>query len=292
VPTVKEFRGKVAVITGAASGIGRALAERCAREGMSVVLADIEKPALLQTESQMRESGANVLAVRTDVSKARDVERLARRTLDAFGAVHLLCNNAGVWAGTTAWESTLNDWKWTLGVNLWGVVHSLRAFVPVMLAQDADAHIVNTASIGGLLPDHANAAYHASKHAVVAISEKLYYDLAERGGRIKVSVLCPGWVQTAILDARRNRPPELENAPSERITTPEEEAAVQEELHAARTGMSPEHVAECVFRAIQEEQFYILTHPEHKPVLKARMEAMVQGRNPLPAAELWALMGR
>jgi NAD(P)-dependent dehydrogenase (short-subunit alcohol dehydrogenase family) len=259
---------------------------------MSVVLADVEKPALLQTESQMREGGADVLALWTDVSRASDVEALARRTLDAFGAVHLLCNNAGVWAGTTAWESTLNDWKWTFDVNLWGVVHGLRAFVPIMLQQDAESHIVNTSSIGGLLPHHVSAAYHASKHAVVAISEKLYYDLAERGGKVKVSVLCPGWVRTAILRPSRNRPAELQDDASERITTAEQEEAAAEERHAGRAGMSPEHVAECVFRAIRDEQFYILTHREHTPVLKARMEAMVEGRNPLPAAELRALRGR
>ena len=179
--TMKEFRDKVAVVTGAASGIGRGLADRCVQEGMKVVLADIEEPALAQAESELKADGADVLAVLTDVSKASEVEALAQRTLEAYGAVHLLCNNAGVAAGSTAWESTINDWKWVLGVNLWGVIHGLQAFVPTMLEQDTESHIVNTASLAGLKSFFASAAYHVTKHAVVALSENLYYDLARRG---------------------------------------------------------------------------------------------------------------
>ena len=165
---MKEFKDRVAVIAGAASGIGRALADRCAREGMRVVLADIEEPALAQAATEMKEAGADVLAVLTDVSQAGDVEALARKTLDAYGAVHLLCNNAGVGAGSTAWESTINDWQWVLGVNLWGVLHGIRVFLPIMLDQDAEGHIVNTASIAGLISYSPDAAYHLTKHAVVA----------------------------------------------------------------------------------------------------------------------------
>ncbi|MCB0135864.1 MAG: SDR family NAD(P)-dependent oxidoreductase, partial [Caldilineaceae bacterium] len=139
---MQEFRNKVAVVTGAASGIGRGIAERCAQEGMNVVLADIEEPALQEATESMRRSGATVLSVRTDVSKAGDVEELARKTLDAFGAVHLLFNNAGVGAGGSVWESTLADWQWVMGVNLWGVIHGIRTFVPIMLAQDTECHIV------------------------------------------------------------------------------------------------------------------------------------------------------
>jgi NADP-dependent 3-hydroxy acid dehydrogenase YdfG len=148
---MKEFKDKVAVITGAASGIGRAIAFRCAQEGMKVVLTDIEEKALTQTETEMKALGAAVLAVLTDVSKASDLEALAQKTLDAFGAVHLLCNNAGVDAGTSIWESSLADWQWVMGVNLWGVIHGVRVFVPIMLEQDTDSHIVNTASISGLV---------------------------------------------------------------------------------------------------------------------------------------------
>jgi NADP-dependent 3-hydroxy acid dehydrogenase YdfG len=287
---MKEFRDKVAVITGAASGIGRAMAERCAQEGMNVVLADVEEAVLAQTESEMKAAGASVLAVLTDVSRARDVETLARKTLNAYGAVHLLCNNAGVGAGSTAWESTINDWKWTLGVNLWGVIHGLQAFMPIMLEQDAESHIVNTASIAGLLPYQAGAAYHATKHAVVALSEKLYYDLAERGDKVKVSVLCPGWVRTRIMDSWRNRPAELQDGISELVITPEMEAVMKEYQQAVETGMSPDDVAEWVFQAIRDEQFYILTHPEFTPIVKARMEAIIQGHNPLPLTKLMAML--
>jgi NAD(P)-dependent dehydrogenase (short-subunit alcohol dehydrogenase family) len=287
---MKEFKGKVAVITGAASGIGRAIAERCAREGMQVVLADVEDKALAQAEEEISAAGATVLAVLTDVSKADAVEALARKTLDAFGGVHLLCNNAGVGAGSTVWESTLNDWTWVMGVNLWGVIHGLRTFVPIMLNQGTEGHIVNTSSVAGLIPFHAGAAYHATKHAVVALSEKLYYDMALRGGKIKVSVLCPGWVRTRIMEAGRNRPAELADDPDEMVVTPEMLATAEEYRQACETGMPPQEVADQVFQAIKDERLYILTHPEFTPIVQARMETIVQGCNPLDLDGLMALV--
>ena len=167
---VKDFKDKVAVVTGAASGIGRALAERCAQEGMKVVLAGINAENLKKTEQVLRAEGAIVLSVPTDVAKLADIEALAQKTLSAFGAVHLLFNNAGVGAGSTIWESSLADWQWVMGVNLWGVIFGLRIFVPIMLAQDTECHIVNTASIVGLMPPfHPFAPYQVSKHAVVAL---------------------------------------------------------------------------------------------------------------------------
>jgi len=203
---MKAFQGKVAVVTGAASGIGRALAERCAQEGMKVVLADIEGQALLQASGDLAAQGAQTLAVPTDVSQAGEVETLARKAFEAYSAVHLLFNNAGVGAGTTAWESTLADWEWVLGVNLWGVIHGLRAFVPRMLAQETECHVVNTASVAGLLPGRG--VYGVSKHAVVALSEALSADLGQQRSKIGVSVLCPGYVNTRILDSSvRHRPP-------------------------------------------------------------------------------------
>ncbi|MEJ2076720.1 MAG: SDR family NAD(P)-dependent oxidoreductase [Acidobacteriota bacterium] len=239
---MKEFRGKVAVVTGAASGIGRALALRCAAENMQVVVADIEESALGRVETELKDSGANTLAVLTDVSNAEDVETLARKTLERFGAVHLLCNNAGIGAGSTAWESTLKDWEWTLGVNLWGVIHGLRAFVPAMLEQDSESHIVNTASVAGLISFHLNAPYQVSKHAVVGLSEKLHYDLEARAAKVKVSVLCPGWVRTRIMDSHRNRPAELENDPAEVEITPEMMDAVEGYRQACESGIPPEKV--------------------------------------------------
>jgi NAD(P)-dependent dehydrogenase (short-subunit alcohol dehydrogenase family) len=285
---MKQFRDKVAVITGAASGIGRALADRCAREGMRVVLADVEAPALARAEAQLREAGADVLAVLTDVSQAADVEALAQRTLDAYGAVHLLCNNAGVSAGSTAWESTVNDWQWVIGVNLWGVLHGLRVFVPIMLEQDAESHIVNTASVAGLISYAPDAPYHLTKHAIVALSEKLYYDLAWRGARVQVSVLCPGLVNTQIMDAGRNRPPELRNALSSVALTPEVRAALEAYRRAIEAGMPPDQVADCVFQAIVDGRFYILTHPEFRPMIEARMAGLVGGQNPTDLRALTA----
>ena len=277
---MKEFKDKVAVITGAASGIGRALAERCAQEGMKVVLADIEEAALNQAENELRATGARVLSVRTDVSKAGDIELLARKTLDTFGAVHLLFNNAGVGAGSTIWESTLADWEWVIGVNLWGLIHGIRIFVPIMLAQDTECHIVNTASLAGLLPYHPSSPYQVSKYGAVALSENLYISLAQMKSKIKTSVLCPGWVKTRIMDSGRNRPAELQNEPGNMLITPEGLAIIQSMIQAVETGMSPHQVADDVFKAIINEQFYILTHPDFNPEIQKRTDNILNLHNP------------
>src|SRR6266536_1627947 len=224
---MKVFQDKVAVVTGAASGIGRALAAKSAQEGMKIVLADVEESALKQAEEELKASGARVLAVRIDVSQAADVERLAQQAFATYGAVHLLCNNAGVAAGTTVWESSLADWQWVLGVNLWGVIHGMHFFVPRMLAQDSEGHIVNTASSAGLVASSGLGIYKVSKHGVVTLSETLALELAARGTKLKASVLCPEWVNTRILDAERNRPQALANAPEEQNMSPEMVAAVQ-----------------------------------------------------------------
>ncbi len=280
---MKEFKGNVAVITGAASGIGRAMAERCAQEGMKVVLADIEEKALAQTEEEMRTAGAAVLAVLTDVSKASDVKALAQKTLDAFGAVHLLCNNAGVQAGDSIWESTLADWEWVMGVNLWGVIHGVRVFVPIMLEQDTECHIVNTASLVGLMSYPGGGIYKVTKHGIVTLSETLYHELKQRGAKVRVSVLCPGSVNTRIIDAGRNRPTELQNAPVEEKPSREDVMRFQAWQQAIQEGMPPHQVADCVFKAISEDKFYVLTDPETKPMVRLRMEDILQERNPTNA---------
>jgi NADP-dependent 3-hydroxy acid dehydrogenase YdfG len=172
---MKEFRDKVAVITGASSGIGFGIAERCARERMKVVLTGINYENLVRAEDSLKPLGATTLCVRADVSKLGDIEALARKTLDAFGGVHLLVNNAGVGAGGTVWESTLADWKWVMDVNLWGVIYGLKVFIPIMLEQGTECHIVNTSSLAGLLRYHNSAPYQVTKHAVVALSENLHY---------------------------------------------------------------------------------------------------------------------
>jgi NAD(P)-dependent dehydrogenase (short-subunit alcohol dehydrogenase family) len=275
---MKDFNNKVAVITGAASGIGRALAERCARGGMKVVLADVEPRELAEVEANLRAGGGTVLPVRTDVSQAKDVEALAQQTVEAFGAVHLLCNNAGVaTSGALVWESGLTDWEWVIGVNLWGVIHGVRTFVPIMLAQDTECHIVNTASLSGLISFPRGSVYAVTKHGVVTLSETLYHELAERGGKVKVSVLCPGLVKTRIMDCARNRPERLAaTAPMGPV-----EAAGWETLRQQmQTATPPAQVADAVFQAIREERFYILTHPEGKDWIRTRMEDILQERNP------------
>jgi NAD(P)-dependent dehydrogenase (short-subunit alcohol dehydrogenase family) len=278
---MKDFRKKVAVITGAASGIGRSLADRCVEEGMQVVLADIEEGALTKAEKELEAAGADVLAVRTDVSKVRDVEALAQQTLDTFGAVHLLFNNAGVGAGTTVWESTLADWEWVMGVNLWGVIYGIRTFVPIMLAQGTEAQIVNTASMAGHIAGPAHGIYKVSKFGVVTLSETLHHELALQGAKVRVSLLCPGWVNTNILNCGRNRPAELQNDPGSASLLTSEQTTVTKTLRQLVTGgLSPEVVASRVFDAIRAEQFYIFTHPDMNDLIRQRMDKILNGRNP------------
>ena len=276
---MRDFTGKVAVVTGGASGIGLALAKHCVSEGMSVVLADTEEGALEAAAESLNEDGSSVVPVTVDVSNATDVERLRDHAFEAFGAVHLLFNNAGVGAGSTVWESSLDDWEWVVGVNLWGVIHSCRAFLPAMLEQNAGGHLLNTASIAGVLPHHPSASYQVTKHAVVALSENLYYTLEERDARVKVSVLCPGWVRTRIMSSGRNRPAELSDGAIKPINTVEEES-FWTEIAKKYTVVEPEAVARCVFEAIELEQFWIYPHgSEFDEGLKERMESVFRGRN-------------
>lgn len=273
-----QFKGKVAVVTGAASGIGRAIAYRCAAEGMKLVLAGINDDNLQKIERELKERDATVLSVRTDVSRADDVQALADKALDAYGAVHLLVNNAGVAGGSTVWGSSLNDWEWTLGVNLWGVIYGCKIFTPIMLAQNDDCHIVNTSSIAGMVAYHPMAPYQVSKHAVIALSENLQLSLEAQQARIKVSVLCPGWVKTGILDSNRNRPADLQNPAV--APTPEQIAAWSAAKEQLEAGMSPETVADDVFNAIRQKRFYIYTHPEYTPAIESRMADAVNAANP------------
>lgn len=240
----------------------------------------MEENALKQAETELRGIGADVLAVQTDISKAADVEVLAKLAFDTYGAVHLLFNNAGVWAGTTVWESSLTDWQWVLGVNLWGVIHGVHYFVPRMLAQGSEGHIVNTASSAGLVASSGLGIYKVSKHGVVTLSETLALELAQRGAKIKVSALCPEWVNTRIMDAERNRPAALQNTPEQQEISPEMAAAVQFIRQVVQAGIPPSQVADTVFDAIREEKFYILTHPTTKFGVQLRMEDMLQDRGP------------
>jgi NAD(P)-dependent dehydrogenase (short-subunit alcohol dehydrogenase family) len=277
---MKEFKGKVAVVTGAASGIGHAIAQKCAMEGMKVVLADVNEGGLSRIKKELEAQGATVLTVSIDVSRARDVEALAQRTLDTFGGVHLLFNNAGVITTGTVWEDTLEDWEWVIGVNLWGVINGVRTFVPLMLAQDSEALIVNTSSMRGFSRDRENGAYGVTKHGVTSLSETLYYELAERGDRVKVAVLCPGPVDTPTIDVAENRVVERQKAEGEGGLTREEAVMFKRLHHKTQTGMSPEDIAEKAFEGIREAKFYIITQPEEMPRVRRRMEAILEERNP------------
>jgi NAD(P)-dependent dehydrogenase (short-subunit alcohol dehydrogenase family) len=279
---MRELRGKCAVVTGAASGIGRALADAFAAEGMRVVLADIEPGALEEAAEALRASGTAVLAVPTDVSQAEQVQALADRAVAAFGRVDVVCNNAGVALSGAAWEHTLDDWRWLLGVNLWGVVHGVRTFVPLMLNQGGEGHVVNTGSVAGLTSNPFMSIYNVSKHAVVTLSETLQKELTLMGTAVRVSVLCPGFVNTRILEAERNRPATLQNATAtERHPTFEEMARA-----SLAAGLPPAQVAAQVVDAVKTERFYVLTHPEFAPRVRERMEDILEGRTPAAALSL------
>ncbi len=279
---MKDFKGKVAVVTGAASGIGKGIALRCAEEGMKVVLADVEDKTLAEAGKVISKLGGPTLAIRTDVSRAEDIEKLAKKTQDAFGGVHLLFNNAGVQTRMTTWESTLADWEWVINVNLWGVIHGIRTFVRIMLQETTDCHIVNTSSAAALISAEVNATYSTTKAGVVTLSETLYLELKRRGPHIGVSVLCPALVRTRLNEAERNRPADLSNPPRETVQTPEELAREKMFQQMNENGMPPEQCADVVFQAIRENKFYIFTHPEWNTAIRRRMEAILEGSDPSP----------
>lgn len=275
---MKSFQDRVAVITGGASGLGRALANRFAAAEMKLVLADIDETALEAAASELRAGGARIVTRRTDVSSAVDVEQLARTALDAFGAVHIVCNNAGVAPMGLAWESTEADWRWVLGVNVWGVIHGVRAFTPLLLRQDDEGHIVNTASVAGLISPPGMAAYSVSKHAVVAFSEALHHDLAARTPKVKCSVLCPAYFPSGIADSERSRPAELASTTEKS----DEQHALQANLKkAVESGrLTAADIANTVFEAVRDERFYVLPHPRIKPAIEARMRDILDEAPP------------
>jgi NAD(P)-dependent dehydrogenase (short-subunit alcohol dehydrogenase family) len=274
---MQDLKGKVAVVTGAASGIGFGLAERFCAEGMQVVMADIEDAALNDAAKRLADTGATVLPVVTDVSKGDSVDELAARTFEELGTAHVVCNNAGVATGGPVWTLTERDWEWVLGVNLWGVIHGVRAFVP-RLVEQGDGHVVNTASIAGLTSAPMMGPYNVSKHGVVTLSETLQQELTMHGSPVKVSVLCPGWVQTRIGESDRNRPPELQDGGDD--ANPIGEMGREFLKTLVESGLAPADVAAQVLDAIREERFYILTHPEMTPMIEKRMQDVLQGRTP------------
>jgi len=279
---MKEFKGKVAVVTGGASGIGWGIAERCAAEGMKVVIADIEEEALQKAARTLQEGGAGVLAVRTDVSKIGDVEALAQKTVDTFGGAHLLFNNAGVNTDISlrkpVWENTIADWEWMLGVNLWGVIHGVKVFLPIMMRQNTECHIVNTASMAGLIAEPQLVIYAVTKQGIIALSEGLYIQLKERNSAIGVSVLCPAFVSSRLFEAERNRPAGLKN-PAE-PPKPRQPAQLVSQFNKVSPTLTPEQSADIVFKAIREGTFYIFTDPLVQELFRQRAENILEGKNP------------
>jgi len=275
---MRELSGKVAVVTGAASGIGLALCRRFGADGMRVMMADVEEPALEAAARSLAEDGIEAAAAVTDVSDPDSVDALARATLDRFGAVHLVCNNAGVGGGGLAWQVPVPAWTWIVGVNLFGVAHGIRSFVPHLIEQ-GEGHVVNTASLAGLLASPGLSAYTATKHAVVGLSESLRHDLAAVGSPVGVSVLCPGFVRTRIAEADRNWPARL-GPPPVADDQPGAEQMRQAVAGAIESGLDPAVIAEAVRDAVVAGRFWILTHPEFNDAVVGRFREAVAGADP------------
>lgn len=268
---MQTLTGKVAAVTGAASGLGRAMALAFAREGMHVALADVNAKGLDEIRQAVVALDRNAFAMRIDVANGTEVEAFAERSVRELGAVHVVCNNAGVMVSGAAWENSEEEWRWILGVNLWGVIHGVRAFAPRLMAQN-EGHMVNTASVAGLISPLGMGAYSVTKHAVVALSESLQHDLRERGSAVCVSVLCPAYVPTGIAEAEA--PIAIEKS-SERIA---KEATIRKAVASGR--LSADDVARAVVAAVKDKRFYVLTHPAIKGAIRARMEDVLDERDP------------
>jgi NAD(P)-dependent dehydrogenase (short-subunit alcohol dehydrogenase family) len=273
---MKPLEGKVAAVTGAASGLGRSMALAFAAEGMDVALGDIDEKNLSSVESEIRNKGRRTITLRVDVSRGQDLEAFRDQALSRLGGIHLVCNNAGVSPLGAVWESSVADWQWILAVNLWGVIHGVRAFAPHLIAQN-EGHIVNTASVAGLISPPGSGAYNVTKHAVVTLSESLYHDLRERKSAVGVSVLCPAYVPTGIVDSERSRPKDLPVSEKSKETLARE-AMLRKAVSSGK--ISADQVAKAVVAAVKEERFYILTHPRIKGAIQARMEDILEERAP------------
>lgn len=279
---IRDLAGKVAVVTGGASGIGLALARRAAAARMKVVLADIEEGPLNAAAEDLTRGGAEVLAVKTDVRLAESVEALAASVRERFGTAHLVFNNAGVGGvRCNAWEASVKDWEWVLGVNVWGVIHGVRAFTPMMLAHGEEAHIVNTASAAGFVAMAHTAPYAVSKHSVVVLSEVLLHDLQARKANVGVSVLCPAFVPTNIWNADRNRPAELAER-RESHTDRADKEAMKAILDKGK--VTADQVAALAFDAVRDDRFYVFPHPRILDTIKTRTEDILGQRSPTRTA--------
>lgn len=278
---MKDFDGRTAVITGGSSGFGLAIARECAKKHIRIVLGDIDGERLKTVGQQLAGDGADVLPVQMDVTSFTDVEMLGKRALEKYRSVDLLFNNAGVTVPGPAWMLSMNDWEWIMNTNVWGVIHGLKVFIPMMLEQDNDCHIVNTASIAGLVSLPGMSAYQTSKFAVVGLSESTYLDIQAVTKKIKMSIFCPGFIQTGLDNSELHRPGNLKNGADQPA---DERDAMIKGLAAVHTviqsGTSVDQVGEIIFKAIEDEIFYILVHTQFNPLITIRATNALDGLGP------------
>ena len=282
---MQEFSGKTAVITGGASGIGFAMGETFARQRMNVVLADIEEQPLQDATAKLQQQGASCIGVVTDVSQPDAVQALAEKAVTEVGGIHVACNNAGVFTGGLLWEESLADYRWVMDVNLWGVIHGIRSFLPIMQGQDCECHMVNTASMAALTSMPYSGIYNMSKHAVLALSESLYHELAFHSPQVKLSVLCPEAINTGIAQAERNRPPQYSDS-GDIVPSDARDLVMGSLATSVAEGIDPTIMAERVLQAIRDEQFYILSDEAWRNSANVRLDDIREGRNPTFAPPL------
>lgn len=276
---MQDFNNKVAVITGAASGIGLAFAELFAEQGMKIVLADIEQAALQQAVEKIKGKGNEAIGVVTDVASSESVDALAQAAKRTFGGIHIACNNAGVFTGGPLWKASIADYEWLMGVNQWGIIHGIRSFVPIMIEQGCDCHIVNTASMAGLTSMPYAGIYHMTKHAALALTECLYHELVFEAPQVGVSVLCPELVNTGIINSERNRPDSY-NKPGD-IPPSDGRQLANDSIAAAKvSGINPRLIAERTLAAIENKQFYILAEDAWRDTANIRLDDIRLTRNP------------
>lgn len=271
-----QYKGKVAVITGAANGIGRELAKSAAAKGMKLSLADIDAENLKSLIEELSDQGAEVISSIFDVGNYEDMQAFAKKTFTTYGTVDYFFNNAGVAVVGNIWSMSMKDWKWGFDTNVMGLVHGIKSFIPAMLEQDKEARIINTASVAGLLISPNSPVYVASKHAAVALSEVLNMQLQLTGAKVKASVYCPGFIATDLHNSDRHRPAELINDPNETYYQSDDyKTKRQAMVDSVTTGIPVQEAVEMLWKALEEDKFYILTHPQYKPIIEGRMQGIL-----------------